>query len=110
MMRGLYALDENRKPVKCETVYEWAEAMQGDAAEHVARRQVGFDTVGNIQLSTVFLGLDHGFGFGPLRVFETAAFDLAGGVNVIDRYATWEEAEAGHAAALAVLKAEASSK
>lgn len=50
----------------------------------------------SIRVSTVFLGLDHRFGEGPPLVFETMVF---GGPldQDVDRYTTWEEAEAGHA-------------
>lgn len=57
----------------------------------VGRTSVGKD----VQVSTVFLGLDHGYGEGPPILFETLVFggplDQSG-----DRYCTWEEAEAGH--------------
>ncbi len=47
------------------------------------------------KVSTVFLGLDHSFGDGELQLFETMIF---GGKQdeEMRRYATWEEAEAGH--------------
>lgn len=46
-------------------------------------------------VSTVFLGLDHAFGDGPVQLFETLVF---GGplADEMDRYSTWDEAEAGH--------------
>ena len=45
----------------------------------------------------VFLGLDHSFGSGPPLLFETMVF---GGPldEEMDRYTTWDEAEAGHKA------------
>jgi hypothetical protein len=49
------------------------------------------------EVSTVFLGLDHGFGFGDRpMLFETMIFkdDRAG--NFQRRYHTWEEALADH--------------
>lgn len=100
MMRGLYKLDRNRKPVRVMSAYEWGEAMQDDEA-----RRVGLAEFEALSISTCFIGVDYSFGRGPLRVFETAAFDQSGGVRVIERYATWEEAEAGHAAAVAAYKA-----
>lgn len=50
-------------------------------------------------ISTVFLGIDHSFGVGKVPIiFETMVF--ASGENRNDndceRYATWEQAEAGH--------------
>jgi hypothetical protein len=52
-----------------------------------------------IQVSTVFLGLNHNFGNGPPMLFETMIF---GGRFDQEqwRYSTWEEAEKGHQAAL----------
>jgi hypothetical protein len=53
-------------------------------------------------VSTIWLGLDHGWGGGPPLIFETMVFavDKGGDVNWgdldADRYATEEEAKAGH--------------
>ena len=62
-----------------------------------ADRKVANTERKGIRVSTVFLGLDHGWGEGPPQIFETLVF---GGEHDgdMDRYATWEEAEAGHAA------------
>jgi hypothetical protein len=48
-----------------------------------------------VQVSTVFLGLDHSFGDGPPMIFETMIF---GGEHDQwqERCSTWEEAEAMH--------------
>lgn len=48
-----------------------------------------------IEVSTVFLGLDHGWGDGPPILFETMTF---GGPHDGDceRYSTWNEAVVGH--------------
>lgn len=63
-------------------------------------RIVARDVVGKVLISTVFLGLDHSFGnSGPPILFETMVFP-----NHVkhlhethcQRYATWDEAEAGH--------------
>ena len=58
-------------------------------------RHVKLTEQGDVRVSTVFLGLDHGFSGKPPIVFETMAFV---GHDVVDqeRYATWAEAEAGH--------------
>lgn len=99
-MRGLYILDADRNPVPCASILAWGEFMQDDAP-----RRVGHDVCGGVELSTVFLGMDYAHGRGHMRVFETAAFSDDGDVCVIDRYATWAEAEEGHAAAVAAFKA-----
>lgn len=48
----------------------------------------------SVEVSTVWLGMDHGFGCEPL-IFETMIF---GGPHDVyqERYATLEEAKAGH--------------
>ena len=58
-------------------------------------RRVGDDRVGDVRVSTVFLGRDHQFGYGPPLLFETMVF---GGEHddLQERYSTWDEAEAGH--------------
>ena len=62
---------------------------------------VGDDMIGDVRVSTVFLGVDHvGWYGGPPELFETMVF---GGPLDLEqeRYATWDEAEAGHKAMMA---------
>ena len=48
------------------------------------------------QISTVFLGLDHGFGMTPKPIlFETWVHDNIWGDNYYERYETWEQVEKG---------------
>jgi len=58
--------------------------------------RVAADEVGDVRVSTVFLGLDHALDGGPPHIFETMVF---GGTldGEQERYSTWEQAEAGHA-------------
>lgn len=52
------------------------------------------------KLSTVWLGLDHSFGFGPPLIFETMAFGIFGHAdNFQQRYSTEAQALRGHARA-----------
>lgn len=77
----------------------WAEQF-----ENVSARRVGQDQVDSASVSTVFLGLDHSFGLGgPPQWFETMIF---GGDHDgwQDRYATWDEAKAGHEHVVAALR------
>jgi len=66
-------------------------------------RRIAFDTVRRFgisaDVSTVFLGLDHGWGDGPPILFETMIF---GGPHDQRqwRYSTIEEAREGHKAAV----------
>jgi len=78
------------KTVKPVTdVIEWAKGFE------ISNRRVGLYTVDAFRVSTVFLGLDHGFGFGPPLLFETMVF--GGPLNYeMERYSTWKQAEIGH--------------
>lgn len=94
-----YVLDANRKPVRCSSVEQWeASMLQGSDAKRVA-----FDKIGEVEVSTVFLGLDHGYkrDAAPV-VFETMVFNAP--TDYMERYTTWEDAEAGHAAVVAGLR------
>ena len=59
---------------------------------------------GEIVVSTVFLGLDHGWGDGPPVLFETLVFP---DTKRMDRYCTWDEAVAGHERIVALVLEEA---
>lgn len=104
-MRTLYKLDENRNPVlvTVETVqgfYDWA-AWMAESNVTVARTEL-HDGQGVI--STVFIGRDMSITVtGKPVLFETMCF---GGPFDGDvwRYTSWAEAEAGHAAVLALHK------
>lgn len=69
-----------------------------------ADRIVAKDDFGDMRISTVFLGLNHNYDDGPPLLFETMIF---GGPHddYQERYATWDEAEAGHGRALTMVKA-----
>ena len=84
---------EGREVRECTDPVEWAEWFEK------ADRRVGFDTLEHVEVSTVFLGLDHGFGHvGEPILFETMVFRLGTRRDLeCIRYATWEEAELGHA-------------
>lgn len=77
--------------VEVEDGLEWARWFE------TADRTVTRTAIEGGEVSTVFLGLDHSFGSGPLRLFETLVF---GGWldGQMERYATKEEALVGHAA------------
>lgn len=92
-----YILD-NHKPVPVDLM-TWARWFE----KHHNDRHVALDKVGDVRVSTVFLGLDHSFGDGPPLLFETMIF---GGVHddFQNRCSTWEEAEAMHASALRMVK------
>jgi len=58
-MSDKYVLDENGQPVAEPDVLKWARWF-----ERKDVRRVASDDVGDVNISTVFLGLDHAFGGG----------------------------------------------
>ena len=91
-MTGHYILD-GKEPVEVSDIMTWATQFE------MTDRIVEQTTIGQVRVSTVFLGLDHQFGDGPPLLFETMVF---GGEHDQEqwRYSTWDEAVAGHAAAV----------
>ncbi len=84
------------------TSYEWAERFEK------SDRIVKQDDVGPFWISTVFLGLDHGFEDGPPLLFETMVFEkkdpdreveeenIDWSSIYMERYSTYQEALEGH--------------
>jgi len=87
---------DGKKVVPTDDLMAWATGF--DAVS----RRVAHDEVGDVRISTVFLGLNHSWGDAPPLWFETMIF---GGEHndYTDRYETWEQAEAGHKKALALV-------
>lgn len=89
-MTGYYILI-GRTPVECNDLLTWGRCLE------VSGRRVALTNGFSLRVSTVFLGLDHSFGFGPPLIFETMIFGKGGWCDeYCDRYSTWQEAEAGH--------------
>jgi hypothetical protein len=88
-MSGRYILNDDHELVPCDDLMEWARWYEK------ADRHVGKTTVGRTYISTVFLGLDHGWGDGVPVIFETMVF---GGKldQQQDRCCTYEEAQLMH--------------
>lgn len=96
-----YILNEQGEPVPCPDVLEWG-AWFGDNDNRRLKR----DEVGNVLVSTVFLGLDHSHGMdGPPVLWETMIFGSPAHNDYQERYCTREEALAGHAEALKLVLA-----
>lgn len=95
-MSDKYILD-GKTPRRAASLEEWGRWFES-ADRHVAQ-----DTIGNVRVSTVFLGLDHSFGNGPPLIFETMIF---GGPHDQHqtRASTWDEAEAQHAEAVTMAR------
>lgn len=58
--------------------------------------RIAFDQVGEVEISTVWLGHDEGCGQGALRLFETMVFALGGRAVLRTHYATEAAARLGH--------------
>lgn len=97
MMPRYYLLDPDHTLKKVSS-REWAHWFEAGRMH----RQMANHVIGNVRVSTVFLGLDHGDGAGPPIVFETMIF---GGPHdeYQERYSTYEEAMKGHWRALAMV-------
>jgi hypothetical protein len=92
-----YILDENGEPQSCPDILTWGQWM------HSADRAVLKTDVGDVHISTVFLGLDHSFYGGPPVLWETMIF---GGAFDQDqwRYTSQLDAMRGHARAVALVE------
>jgi len=88
-----YYILKDKIPIACDDVVTW-----GKFFENVENRIVGKTNVGKIEISTVFLGLEHIGG-----MFETMIF---GGKHdqYQERCETWEGAETQHREAVELVK------
>lgn len=93
-----YILDENKNPIPV-TIHEWAIFFKNFEARIVKQEDIG-----DMQVSTVFLGIDHGFGLNKRPIlFETMIF--GGELDQEEwRYCTWDEAIKGHDEAVRLVK------
>jgi hypothetical protein len=96
-----YYLNDDREVVEYTGTYEdMDKTIDPDEAER--RRIVKQEYLpGGYWLSTVFLGISHSFDEVPGKFFETMLFDKddeegSGHDLYMERYDTWDEAEAGH--------------
>jgi hypothetical protein len=89
-MENAYIL-KGKEAVPCPDTIEWDKWMA------TADRKVAREKIGDSEVSTVFLGLNHSFGNGAPLLFESLVF---GGKlsDEMDRYTTWDEAVLGHKA------------
>ena len=85
----------NGEPQACQDLLTWAQWFERNSEERV----VAQDRIGDVQISTVFLGIDHSFRQGEPLLFETMIF---GGRHdeYQRRYSTREAAITGHAETL----------
>lgn len=97
-----YKLDEAGAPVPCENILEWAAWFaQNQETRVVVKTELSSGTT----VSTVFLGIDHGFHGDEPVLWETMMFggdyDLA-----CDRYRSRNDALVGHELWVLVAKGE----
>ncbi len=85
-----YILDDQGNAVPAPSLEAW-----GEFFEQRDKRRLARDEVGDIVISTVFLGLDHSWGQGPPVLWETMIF---GGKHdeYQERYTSRDDALAGH--------------
>ncbi len=95
-MKNHLAILEGHTVIPIENCKIWAQKFEP------SKRRVAVDQVGEAEVSTVFLGLNHGTDDSPLW-FETMIF---GGQHdqFQDRWKTWDQAEKGHQNIVALLK------
>ena len=81
---------QGKEPILEPDLMKW-----GEWFENVKNRTVKKTEIDDIQISTIFLGIDHSFSGHIPILFETMVF---GGTldQEMDRYSTWEKAEQGH--------------
>lgn len=81
---------DGRHPVPCESETQWRAWMQSPA------RRVANTQIEDVQISTVFLGVEHSQDkAGQSMLFETAV-SVQDSTRYLERYATWDEAVVGH--------------
>ena len=90
-----YTLDNNNKPIAATSITEAAKWLD----ENLERKVVKQDYVGDVWVSTVFLGLDHAWNSDIPVLWETMIF---GGEHdqYQERYTSYEDAVKGHQTAL----------
>lgn len=102
--RGRYILDKDGNPLLEPDLVKWAMWLEHS---HVSpdkdNRIVERDHIGDVRVSTVFLGLDYNFGEGPPVLWETMIF---GGEHdqYTRRYDSRTDALAGHVKAVELVK------
>lgn len=92
MMSGFYTLGPDGTPVPAPSTLAWAQTMEGDW-------RVAETTIHGYRVSTVFLGIDHNFGYGgPPVLWETMVFpdDESYEDLYCERYTSVDDARAGH--------------
>lgn len=97
-----YYILKGKKFYKIEDMFEYFEWCQQTKENGERNNQILYHNFGTVAVSTVFLGIDHGFGRTKEPIlFETMIFGIQQEYQT--RYYTYEEAEEGHYEALRFL-------
>lgn len=89
-MPGHYILNSDHTTVEVSEL-KWTNWMRFNS------RRVAHDTILGVEISTVFLGIDHNYDIvGAPVLFETLTFGLPEESQITNRYCTWAEAVDGH--------------
>jgi len=97
-MSDKFTLNESGEPVPCDDLFKWGEWMQS------ANRHVGDTWLGDIRISTVFLGLNHEYRPDlPPLLWETMVFGGSMDQEQERCSGNREQAEAMHARMVAKL-------
>jgi hypothetical protein len=96
--RMYYVLNDNNEPVVERDTNKFCKWIESND-----NRRIAYTKVGSKAVSTVFLGIDHGFDGGPPVLFETMVF--GGKFNeYMERYCTYEGALEGHEETVRLVK------
>jgi len=91
-----YILNDAGEPEPCPNLMAWGKWMEADERRFLKQTTLADGTY----ISTVFLGLDHGFGAGTPVLWESMIFPEQGEWHELyqDRYTSKAAALAGHEA------------
>jgi hypothetical protein len=97
---GIYVLDKNGQPVPERDVLKWGRWME------TKERILWHDRVEGVLVSTIFLGVNHGWGKEGLILWETMIFPVEGkwAEDYQRRYASRQAALKGHLKVLRILR------
>ncbi len=91
MTQYKYILNKDHTITQTEDILVWAKWF-----EKMENRRIAETEMGQITVSTVFLGIDHRFSNkGKPILFESMVFKNSESIDE-ERYCTYEEAERGH--------------
>lgn len=96
-MRVLGYYDRAGSPISIDEFAELSKDLNARDRKHVARTTVTDPEGREYDVSTVWLGMDHGWGDGRILIYETMVFGPQPWNKQCWRYSSDEEAGRGHA-------------